>query len=1610
MTSSQFSSSVLLEKVYKIVHHKLPADQALTAQQFMSILFGNMSHSDLLNRNDSDLYGVGIGLWNALNLSHESESHIRVYNPELSRHGWQSTHTILEIVVNDSPFLVDSMRMLLSRNAINCHLMLHQPIKVERNAQRHITKVAKASQSDEKLQTVFMVEIDRQSDEEALLKIRAEIELMLSEVDLVVNDWQPMLDELRTHTKTLSQYLGKQKSDQYQHSIAFLNWVGEHNFTLMGYRYYALKAVKGDYILSGAPESSLGLYKNIAAGQPVKLSTYTPSGRELALDDNPLILNKSNYLSRVHRPAYIDHVGIKDYNAKGQVIGEHRFIGLYASSIYNRSALEIPLIKQKLMQIMDSSGLKTGSHAFKALLNIMETYPRDELIQARANELLEIGLGVENIQERDLVRLFVRKDVYGRFYSCVVYTTKDRYNTALRIKTQEVLKQHFGSDEDVEFSTFFTEGNLARTHYIVKVGDPHQEYELTELEANLIEAARSWEDKLSDSLSSNFGEERGNELFNKYQDAFQRSYKEDVLPGSAVADITQLELLNSQNQLGMLFYRPQEENDNSNVVRLKLFHLSEPLHLSDILPILENTGLRVIGERPYRMITSDGSVYWILDFSMLYVGTSKLDIEKNRDNFQSTIAKVWNGALENDGFNKLVLGALASGREVALLRAYAKYMRQIGSNFSQTYIEETLVNYPQISQLLIALFKRRFQPSLKRSAESEANLESKIIKWLDSVENLDDDRIIRRFLEMIKATLRTNYYQRDAKKNEKDYISFKFNPSVISEMPKPLPHFEIFVYSPRVEGVHLRGGKVARGGLRWSDRREDFRTEVLGLVKAQQVKNTVIVPVGAKGGFVCKQLPAISDRDAWLEEGKACYRTFIRGLLDITDNNLHGEIVPPRDVVRHDEDDPYLVVAADKGTATFSDIANQLSDEYQFWMGDAFASGGSNGYDHKGMGITARGGWESVKRHFREIGIDCQTTDFSCVAIGDMAGDVFGNGMLLSKHTCLVAAFNHQHIIIDPKPDSASSYAERRRLFELPRSSWSDYNQELISEGGGIFLRSAKSIPLSKAMQSLLDTDASSLTPNQLIGLILRAKVDLFWNGGIGTYIKASSENNAEVGDRANDVLRINGSELGAKIVGEGGNLGITQLGRVEIAQHGGKINTDFTDNVGGVDCSDNEVNIKILLNSLVTDGELTQKHRNQVLVEMTDDVAKIVLRNAYRQSQSISISQLHQPSNAKEISRFMHHLEQQDELDRSLEFLPNDEELSERSVKGQSLERPEMAVLVAYAKMSLKQHLNVPQVSDNPFYTRILEQSFPRLLQDKYAEKMQHHPLRSEIIATRLANLIVDTVGFNFVTRLNEETGSTPAEICECFVVASEVFEVELTLQKIEALDNVIDAQLQLEMMDSLRRLMRRATRRFLTLRDRSLSIEQQIERYHPSFAALSGGLKKLLVNKDNEAVNKRADCFVGQGVPQGLACQMAQLNSIYSVLDLAEISAEQNQPLSEVAVIYFKLGADIGLHWFLHQINQQSVENHWQALARASFREDLDWQQRQLTQTVIAWDSSLKEQVLVDAWKQEHAQSLTRWSNMLNDFKTSGSHEFAKFSVLLRELNILNLNCSSK
>ena len=1314
-----------------------------------------------------------------------------------------------------------------------------------------------------------------------------------------------------------------------------------------------------------------------------------------------LIITKANARATVHRPGYLDYIGVKRFDEEGRVCGERRFLGLYTSAAYNQVPRAIPLLREKVARVMERATYPSNSHAAKAMLHILETFPRDLLFQVSDDELLETGMGILHLQERQRIRLFVHRDRIGRFVSCIVYVPKERFNTQVRLKIQNLLAQTLGA-RDVDFTVHLSESVLARLYFVFRV-PPAQAVavDVDDLEVRLSDYTRDWRDDLYEELLDHCGEELGVARYRRYGEAFSADYQSSYSARVAVHDIDSMEELGGAGDaIAMSLYRPLEAAPD--VLHFKLFRPGRPISLSDALPVLEDMGLVVETGQPARIERADGSRMWMHDFGMRAGESLEVDIDRVRAKFQEAFKRIWAGEAENDGFNRLVLRAGLGWREIAVLRAYCKYLRQAGTTFSQEYMESALGGNTSIAQALVRLFHTRFDPGLSEDREALGRaLVEEIGDALEAVANLDEDRILRSFLGLIRATLRTNFYQCGESGEVKSCISFKFDPARIAELPEPRPMYEIFVYSPRVEGVHLRGGVVARGGIRWSDRREDFRTEVLGLVKAQMVKNSVIVPVGSKGGFVPKRLPAGGGREAVQAEGVACYEIFVGGLLDLTDNLAGGEVAPPADVVRHDGDDPYLVVAADKGTATFSDIANRHAARYRFWLGDAFASGGSQGYDHKGMGITARGAWESVKRHFRELGSDVQNTDFSVIGIGDMGGDVFGNGMLLSEHIRLIGAFNHLHVFIDPDPQAASSYRERARLFALPRSSWADYDSGLISEGGGVYARSAKSIDLSPQARAAFGIDASSLTPNELIRAMLCASVDLLWNGGIGTYVKASSERHSEVGDRANDSLRVDGSELRCKVIGEGGNLGCTQLGRVEFAERGGRIITDAIDNSGGVDCSDHEVNIKILLNEVVESGDMTEKQRNLLLAEMSDEVAELVLRNNYLQTQALSLASAQASSLLEVHTRLMRALERSGDLDPAIEFLPDPDEIEERASVGRGLTPPELSILMAYVKITLYTSLLEAGLDGDRFVERELMRYFPQPLQKRFPDQIRAHRLAREIIATVGANAVVNRAGITFVFRLAEETGANSADIARAYLVAREVFDMEWVWSTIEGLDNEASAQSQIAMLLESRRLVERATRWLLRHCPRPLDVAAAVARFAPGVAALSDGLVDLVAPVSRAAMRRRSSELSAPGVPEALADRVAEFTEVYSSFDIIEVACATSIPVDTVAAAYFALGAELDLHWLRDQVAALPRINRWQALARAALRDDLYSLESALTRDVLEMSSSSREpQARIRSWIESNTLSVSRWRQVLADLKAAGSIDFTMLSVAMGEI----------
>ncbi len=1594
----------LVEKVIAIVRRKVPREEVGNVERFIRQYYHGVAGEDLAERDPQNLYGTALAHWSFARKRKPGESRIQVYNPRQEQHGWISTHTIIETVCENMPFIVDSVRMGLNRLGLTNHLVIHPVMSFRRDKSGLLLEVMPEGVEEKGIVTeaLMHVEVDRQTEAKVLGAIQTEVERVFADVRAAVEDWTKVRAHMREALTELADHPPPIDAKELAEAQAFLEWMEDNHFTFLGYREYELLEEKGEDVLRWGPGPGLGVMRGGGVGSISKSFAALPAEvRKLARKSELLIITKANHESTVHRPGFMDYVGVKRLDKKGRVIGERRFVGLYTSSAYQSRPADIPLLRHKVTQAVETAGFPRSSHTGKALMHILDTFPRDELFHIPGNELLETALGILHLQERQRIRLFIHKDLYGRFFSCIIFVPRDRFNTAIRKRIQTILEQSL-EGKSYDFSVQLTASVLARLYFMIRVPQGSmREYDVKRIEARLVEVTRVWKDDFHAAVLEHCGEERGTRLYRCYGDAFRADYQESYSPQVAVSDVEKMEALGEHRGLCcMSLYRPMETLDG--MLRFKLFQAGQPIPLSDALPMLEHMGLRVMEEHPSIVKPLEGAAIWIHDFVMEYCGHNELELERVREPFQAGFERIWHGEVESDGLNRLILGGGLSWREVVLLRAYCKYLRQIGVTFSQTYIEQALSANGAITALLVRLFHVRFDPDARDgAAHASAQVGVEIEEALDRVSNLDEDRILRCFLGAIRATLRTDYYQLTEAGEPRPSLSFKFNPALVPQLPEPKPQYEIFVYSPRVEGVHLRGGKIARGGIRWSDRREDFRTEVLGLVKAQMVKNAVIVPVGAKGGFVPKAMPAGADREATMEEGIACYQLFIRGLLAVTDNIVDGEVVPPARTIRYDEDDPYLVVAADKGTASFSDIANSISLEQGFWLGDAFASGGSVGYDHKGMGITARGAWESVKRHFREIDVDTQSTDFNVVGIGDMAGDVFGNGMLRSPHTKLVAAFNHLSIFFDPDPDPKRAYAERERLFNLPRSGWDDYNTSLISAGGGVFSRSAKSIKLSPEVQKVLDVEETTFTPNALIREILKAPVDLLWNGGIGTYVKASSENDGEVGDRANDSVRIDGKDLRCKVVGEGGNLGFTQRGRIEYSLNGGRIITDSIDNSAGVDCSDHEVNIKILLNAIVAKGELTEKQRNRLLAEMTDEVGVLVLRHNYLQNQALSIATGQALPMADVHLRLMQWLEREGGLRRDLEFLPGREELADRAVSGAGLSPPELSLIFAYYKNVLSHALLQSNLPEDPFFFRELEYYFPVPLRERYRDEMPAHRLWREIICTVVANGMVNRAGMTFAFRLGEETGASHSDIARAFMAAREIFGMRDFWSTVDALDNKVPASVQKQLLLEGRKLVERGARWLLRNRPMPLDVAASIACFSQGAKTLEGLLGALVPGL---AEGELWESLHHYDVLEGLIPRVAGFDHLFSALGIVEVASSSGRSVEDVARVHFQLGARLELDWLRTGIVALPRDNRWQALARAALHDEHYAQHSALTASVLAMSGkSVAPKTRIDRWLAANGHVAGRYQQVVADLMLGSTPDFSMLSVAMGELRNL-------
>jgi glutamate dehydrogenase len=1627
MNRSVAGSSIIRQLIDEI-ERRQPAGAAAIAE-FARQFFDRFPAEDLRGRSLTDLSASIFGSWHYLNYFDDSRPKVRALNPEFERHGWQSGHTVIAVLCRDTAFALDSVRAELNHRNFIIHTVHGVALRTRRDGQHRLTELLAtntattdaATSHDVRHEAFLYFEINRCSNADELGELEATLSDILREVALVVDDFAAMQDTLQEAAARVREAaIDEPTRDEL---LAFIDWMLLGHFTFLGCEqlWHAEPGEASTAALQLREDSRRGLLRAL----PVSVGDREPMSERGGDFCRWLGFAKGAERVRVHRRIYPDFIGIRVPDASGNLLCEYRFMGLFTSRAYTMPSQQIPVLRRKIDAVIARTGFAVDSHEYNEITRILEVHPRDEIFQSSVDELFDIAIGISHMLERRLVRLFVRDDTVrrepplGHFVTALVFMPRDLYNTDLRQRMQDILCSAFGATE-AEFTTFFSESVLTRTYFVLRVDAPREgPIDLVALQDELVRASMSWHDHLRQHLVEEFGEEPGLALSREYAEAFPAGYCDDFDPRAAVADIRKITTLHYDSDIAMSFYRAIGDSERS--LRFRLFHLHEPLPLSDVLPILENLGLRVIGERPYGIRRAGGPVVWVHEFSLFYDWNEGIDIAEVSAQFQEAFAHVWFGEAENDAFNKLVLGTGLGWRTCAMLRAFARYMKQINVPFSHDYIADTLVRHLPLTHLLVQLFNARFDPATGGEALSDAEreqrelrLQTRIAAALDKVQNLAEDRIIRHFLALIGATVRTNFFQRDAAHQLKPYFSFKFRCAALAELPLPKPLFEIFVYSPRVEGVHLRTSRVARGGLRWSDRLEDFRTEVLGLMKAQQVKNSIIVPTGAKGGFVARRIAGLKSRDAIQDEVIACYRLFVQGLLDLTDNLVNGAVQPPPDVLRMDEDDTYLVVAADKGTASFSDIANEIAHHYNFWLGDAFASGGSVGYDHKKMAITARGAWISVQRHFAELNIDVQSQEFTAIGIGDMSGDVFGNGLLRTRQVRLLAAFDHRHIFVDPQlspraGDTFAAFAERRRLFELPRSSWADYDATLISDGGGVFARNMKAIAITPQMRERFDIDADRLTPNELIYMLLQTPVDLLWNGGIGTYVKASGETHADCGDKANDAVRVNGNQLRCKVIGEGGNLGCTQLGRVEYALHGGRCNTDFIDNAGGVNCSDHEVNIKIALGMRVASGDMTEKHRRELLEAMTDAVADLVLADSARQTLALSLALREVQRRMGEYRRLIARLEAAGTLNRTLEFLPDEDVLNERRARGQALTRPELAVLICSVKSQLKVALSDPALAADTLLQRALYQAFPQRLVDECGSAIDEHRLRSEIIATQVANDMVNLMGITFADRMVQSTGATLTELALGYVAAREIYDLHAWWLRIDALAGHIVADVQLDMYAALMRMVRRATRWIIRNRRLHLQPAAEVARFREPLAQLYAELGDILEGRAREEHQRRQTELTDAGVPDDLAGYVAAVNALYTGLGIIDAALEVDMPVRKVAEMHLALQQMLELDSFAKQISDLTVENHWQALARESFRDDLEWQLRRLTVSAmrqLCEDGDVA--TCVQRWSEQQHVLVERWRALLVELNAAGRKEFAVYAVAIREL--LDLAQSSR
>ncbi len=1585
---------------------KQGAALAPAAADFLRGVYDDASVDELGDLGVDDLIALAHDFWTWRAEGPAEARRVRI-RPANGVDGRALARDVLEIAGPDMPFLVDSVMGELSDQGVAALAMFH-PI------------VGRAGASAESL---IQVHVPPLSPARAKALIEG-VEATLADVHAAVGAFSAMRQRMRDRAEELAAAATGAPGEIVAESVALLRWLAADRFTFLGARDYLYARDKAGKLLPDEPiivdQSGVGLltdtdrYVLRTSNEPFVL---TPEIQRLLKDPSPLIVAKSTLKARVHRRATADYIGVKRYDASGAVVGETRFVGLFAADAYTEMTREIPVLRRKTEWVLAQAGFAPGGHKEKTLRHILETYPRDELWQIGQEDLLRIARGVLHLLDRPRARAFNRRDPFNRFVASLVYLPKDRFNTAVREAVGHTLERAYGGKIESYFP-LLSDGPLARVFYVVgDIDKARPDPDQRALDDEIAALTRTWDDAFDEAVARalTLNEAQREDVRARFAHAFSAAYRERYGAEEALIDIDEMAKAGHDGAVRVRAYRL--ERDPPEVMRCKIYASDQILPLSATLPILENLGLYVTSEVnvAVRNTAPDGRSerpMHIHEIKMRDAAGAPIDFDKVDESFESAFAAIWAGVAENDGFNRLILKLGAPWRDAALLRALARYRQQSGLDPSQGVQEEALANHPEIAALILALFRVRFDPALPEPIAERrawaAQIEGKIEEALNQVQSLDVDRVLRRLTKLVGAILRTNVYQRDEAGAAKPWMSFKIDSRALDDLPAPKPYREIWVSAAQVEGVHLRFGPVARGGLRWSDRRDDFRAEVLDLVKAQQVKNAIIVPVGAKGGFFPKRLPA-RGAPGYAEAGVAAYRTFLRGLLDITDNIVDDKIRPPKDVIRWDDDDPYLVVAADKGTATFSDIANSISAEYGHWLGDAFASGGSVGYDHKAMGITAKGAWEAVKRHFRELGKNIQEEPFTVIGVGDMSGDVFGNGMLLSTKIKLIAAFDHRDIFIDPNPaDLGAAHKERARLFALPRSSWQDYDKKLISAGGGVFSRTAKAIALTPEIKAVSGLSGQSATPSELMSALLKAPCELLWFGGIGTYIKAASEANSDAGDKANDAHRVDAEQVRAQVIGEGANLGVTQAGRIAYARKGGRINTDAVDNSAGVDTSDHEVNIKILLAEGVRSNALKADKRDALLAEMTDEVGALVLEDNYDQTLALTLAETTAPADLDAAERMIERLERAGKLARAVEGLPGAEGFRALRAAKTGLTRPELSKLLAYAKIDLFDALVASPAPDDPHFAGPLKAYFPRQLA-KFTDQMARHRLHREIIATYLADDLVNMGGPLFVDRVREVVRVDPVAIACAFEAGRNIFRLEEIAARINALDNKAPAALQTDMHLALAIALKRITA-YLARHGGfgARTIADAVAFYQPAVDAQRDISWASLSTLERRRAEARRGAFVEAGAPSDLAAMVAVLAPLTAALDVADVAARKSWPAHSAAFVYRAVGAAFDLDRLIAAAGGLTLDAHWDRLALRRAVEDLYVCQSALSEAALAQiaappaaPSAVWATQAVEEWVEHLGARAAPAQRALTELEQQGAWTFAKLMIAAAEMN---------